>query len=43
MGAVVFLLDVNGEKQVMVAFRGTEGDKIRKKNSVGVPMKLGKV
>jgi len=34
---------VNGEKQVMIAFWGTEGDKIIEKNSLGVPMKLGKV
>ncbi|MED0986657.1 lipase family protein [Bacillus paramycoides] len=41
MDAVVFERDVNGKKQVMVAFRGTEGDKIIEKNSLGIPMKPG--
>ncbi|WP_163254122.1 lipase family protein [Bacillus tropicus] len=41
MDAVVFERDVDGKKQVMVAFRGTEGDKIIEKNSVGIPMKPG--
>ncbi len=41
MDAVVFERDVDGKKQVMVAFRGTEGDKIIEKNSLGIPMKLG--
>ncbi|EMA6344693.1 hypothetical protein ACH0R4_RS16385, partial [Bacillus cytotoxicus] len=34
MDAVVFERDVNGKKQVMVAFRGTEGDKILEKDSL---------
>ncbi|MBJ8053833.1 DUF2974 domain-containing protein [Bacillus cereus] len=41
MDAVVFERDVDGKKQVMVAFRGTEGDKIIEKNSLGIPMKQG--
>ncbi|MEY2304137.1 hypothetical protein AB8A69_18325 [Bacillus tropicus] len=41
MDAVVFERDVDGKKQVMVAFRGTEGDKIIEKNSLGIPMKPG--
>ncbi|WP_420000963.1 lipase family protein [Bacillus thuringiensis] len=41
MDAVVFGRDVDGKKQVMVAFRGTEGDKIIEKNSLGIPMKPG--
>ena len=43
MNAVVFGRDINREKQVMVDFRGTEGDKIIEKNSLGIPMKPGKV
>ena len=43
MDAVVFERDVDGKKQVMVSFRGTEGDKIIEKNSLGIPMKPGKV
>ncbi len=43
MDAVVFERDVDGKKQVMVSFRGTEGDKIIEKNFLGIPMKLGKV
>ncbi len=43
MDAVAFERDINGQKQVMVAFRGTEGDKIIEKISLGVPMKPGKV
>ena len=31
MDAVVFERDVDGKKQVMVSFRGTEGDKIIEK------------
>jgi len=27
----------------MIDFRGTEGNKIIEKNSLGIPMKLGKV
>ncbi|PGZ06884.1 hypothetical protein COE30_19960, partial [Bacillus cereus] len=34
MDAAVFERDVNGKKQVMVAFRGTEGDKIFEKDSL---------
>ncbi|PEL84714.1 hypothetical protein CN558_14185 [Bacillus wiedmannii] len=41
MDAVVFERDVDGKKQVMVSFRGTEGDKIIEKNSLGIPMKPG--
>jgi len=41
MDAVAFERDVDGKKQVMVAFRGTEGDKIIEKNSLGIPMKPG--
>ncbi|WP_263702976.1 lipase family protein [Bacillus thuringiensis] len=41
MDAVVFERDVDGKKQVMVSFRGTEGDKIIEKNSLGLPMKPG--
>lgn len=41
MDAVVFERDADGKKQVMVAFRGTEGDKIIEKNSLGIPMKPG--
>ncbi|MDR4985845.1 hypothetical protein RGU74_19660 [Bacillus cereus] len=41
MDAVVFERDVDGKKQVMVSFRGTEGDKIIEKNSLGIPMKQG--
>ncbi|WP_429778488.1 lipase family protein [Bacillus tropicus] len=41
MDAVVFERDVDGKKQVMVAFRGTEGDKIIEKNSLGILMKPG--
>ncbi|WP_212955058.1 lipase family protein [Bacillus sanguinis] len=41
MDAVVFERDINGKKQVMVSFRGTEGDKIIEKNSLGIPMKQG--
>ncbi|UOB80012.1 hypothetical protein MQW34_05375 [Bacillus sp. ZJS3] len=41
MDAVVFERDVDGKKQVMVAFRGTEGDKVIEKNSLGIPMKPG--
>ncbi|MGG3447146.1 hypothetical protein CN957_28840 [Bacillus cereus] len=41
MDAVAFERDVDGKKQVMVAFRGTEGDKIIEKNSLGIPMKSG--
>ncbi|MFQ6177684.1 lipase family protein [Bacillus paranthracis] len=41
MDAVVFERDVDGKKQVMISFRGTEGDKIIEKNSLGIPMKLG--
>ncbi len=41
MDAVVFERDINGKKQVMVAFRGTEGDKIIEKNFLGIPMKPG--
>lgn len=41
MDAVVFERDVDGKKQVMVAFRGTEGDKIIEKNSLGISMKPG--
>ncbi|ADK03771.1 hypothetical protein BACI_c10900 [Bacillus cereus biovar anthracis str. CI] len=43
MNAVAFGRDVDGKKQVMVAFRGTEGGKIIEKNSLGIPMKPGKV
>ncbi|GCF70575.1 hypothetical protein BC2903_43940 [Bacillus cereus] len=43
MNAVVFERDINREKQVMVDFRGTEGNKIIEKNSLGIPMKPGKV
>ena len=42
MDAVVFERDVDGKKQVMVSFRGTEGDKIIEKNSLGIPMKPGR-
>ncbi|MED2036014.1 hypothetical protein P4V58_01955 [Bacillus wiedmannii] len=41
MDAVAFERDVDGKKQVMVAFRGTEGDKIIEKNSLSIPMKPG--
>ncbi|MBL3756392.1 hypothetical protein IRV23_16680 [Bacillus cereus] len=41
MDAVVFERDVDGKKQVMISFRGTEGDKIIEKNSLGIPMKPG--
>ena len=41
MDAVVFERDVDGKKQVMVAFRGTEDAKIIEKNSLGIPMKPG--
>ncbi|AXO91884.1 hypothetical protein C3496_11225 [Bacillus anthracis] len=41
MDAVVFERDVDGKKQVMVSFRGTEEDKIIEKNSLGIPMKPG--
>ncbi|WP_423742889.1 lipase family protein [Bacillus mycoides] len=41
MDSVVFERDVDGKKQVMVAFRGTEGDKIIEKNSLGIPIKQG--
>lgn len=41
MDAVTFERDVDGKKQVMVAFRGTEGDKIIEKNSLDIPMKPG--
>lgn len=41
MDAVAFERDVDGKKQVMVSFRGTEGDKIIEKNSLGIPMKQG--
>ena len=43
MNSVVFERDINREKQVMVDFRGTEGDKIIEKNSLGISMKPGKV
>ncbi|OTW67681.1 hypothetical protein BK727_15905 [Bacillus thuringiensis serovar roskildiensis] len=43
MDAVAFERDVDGKKQVMVAFRGTEGDKIIEKNSLGISMKPRKV
>ncbi|CUB59128.1 hypothetical protein BN2127_JRS10_04790 [Bacillus subtilis] len=43
MNAVVFERDVDGKKQVMVDFRGTEGDKIIEKSSLGISMKPGKV
>ena len=42
MNAVVFERDINREKQVMVDFRGTEGDKIIEKNSLGISMKPGR-
>ncbi|MES5895450.1 hypothetical protein [Bacillus cereus group sp. RP43] len=41
MDAVAFERVIDGKKQVMVAFRGTEGDKIIEKNSLGIPMKPG--
>ena len=41
MDAVVFEREVNGKTQVMVAFRGTEGDKILGKNSLGLPIQPG--
>ncbi|WP_242220288.1 lipase family protein [Bacillus cereus group sp. BfR-BA-01380] len=41
MDAVVFEREVNGKTQVMVAFRGTEGDTIFEKNSLGLPIKPG--
>ncbi|WP_017152271.1 lipase family protein [Bacillus bingmayongensis] len=41
MDAVVFERVVDGKTQVMVAFRGTQGDKILVENSLGIPMKPG--
>lgn len=41
MDAVVFERVVDGKTQVMVAFRGTEGDKILEKNSLGLSIKPG--
>lgn len=41
MDAVVFERDADGKKQVRVSFRGTEGNKIIEKNSLGIPMKPG--
>ncbi|WP_374192069.1 hypothetical protein, partial [Bacillus sp. XF8] len=41
MDAVVFEREVDGKTQVMVAFRGTQGDKILVENSLGIPMKPG--
>ncbi|EMA6344512.1 hypothetical protein ACH0R4_RS14420, partial [Bacillus cytotoxicus] len=41
MDAVVFEREVDGKTQVTVAFRGTEGDKILEKNSLGLLIKPG--
>ncbi|PES67336.1 hypothetical protein CN507_14055 [Bacillus cereus] len=41
MDVTIFEREVNGKTQVMVAFRGTEGDTILEKNSLGIPIKPG--
>ncbi|NWK69008.1 DUF2974 domain-containing protein [Bacillus paramycoides] len=41
MDAVVFERVVDGKTQVMVSFRGTEGDKIIERNSLGLPIQPG--